>query len=1005
MDRLKRIGSLPVALACGFAFATCVAALPQANAAPIDVPRAAISAASLIDAVEYYYAGLDHYFVTAAPGEIAQLDAGPLPGWQRTNLSFKVFDPAAKVAGVSPVCRFYGKPEAGLNSHFYSASPAECAAVRTRFGDSWLAETDNAFGVWLPDPQSGQCPAMSTPVYRSWNTRSDSNHRLTTDPVVHRSMIARGYMAEGYGPVAMPVAMCAPLDPANVTAPVCVALASESAPALGTQVVLTAYCSNAPDRYTWNGCSSSGATCGTTSTTTAPTTYAVTASNVAGASAPATVIVAWGSTPGDWAQRSAGRLFARRLVSADASDANLAGRHPSADVGVWTPDTPTNDTYEEPVIDSLGLRFDIKQGRGIPDWYFRLPREFGANSSFRMQWQQRFNQAFISTVFRTSGGSYPGIKLAIVSAFEASSPWEKLVVSTMDQHKFPFLYRYDQNGNTSNIQPNIGNPPVDFDWQPKLGQAPTCLYTKTGATPQGQAVAGCETLVADQWITFDLEADTGNPIPNTNTWDCEMRLYMTVNGVRKLVIRYGPGTPGYTGRNARPWTGVWLAPYMTDRDGSQSFPVTPSAWYREVIVDDKTITATGVPPVASTSSTSSSPEIPPAPAPVVAVFTPQRDASGTVTNYGTLPLYTWREIADTRMVSLLSNLPQSNAGDMNNVMANWGSSANDPATGDMHLHGGAHGANGENNGWYTFNTRRANWRITVSPVYMGQAEKAYLDKAAKLYYPGNPNAAYSGSWNIGMPPDFMFLPIPGSVRGDPTLDNPNAESSGKVYAHHAWNKLVWIEWMQRAYVSLIHMYFLDPVTGNVTLGQKHNDTDWQYNTADPVTKRVYGLTRAFSYNDYWDFREYDPVADRIIADYPIGLAPAQKYYFSANDARCIVGREIVFFNGIERTWFAFNMDNKTWRILPWQALSSVPGAGDFSMVYVPPLGKIVATQGWGELFQIDPATGEVSAFPVQESARFGSSTNNGLFGRLNYQDGMLFAIDWATSNVKVMRMQ
>ncbi len=118
-----------------------------------------------------------------------------------------------------------------------------------------------------------------------------------------------------------------------------------------------------------------------------------------------------------------------------------------------------------------------------------------------------------------------------------------------------------------------------------------------------------------------------------------------------------------------------------------------------------------------------------------------------------------------------------------------------------------------------------------------------------------------------------------------------------------------------------------------------------------------------------------------------------------------MGREIVFFNGIERTWFAFNMDNKTWRILPWQALSPVPGAGDFSMGVRAAARKIVATQGWGELSQIDPATGEVSAFPVQESARFGSATNNGLFGRLNYQDGMLFAIDWATSNVKVMRLQ
>jgi hypothetical protein len=36
-------------------------------------------------------------------------------------------------------------------------------------------------------------------VYRLWNGRSDSNHRYTTDPLTRVTMIARGYVAEGYG--------------------------------------------------------------------------------------------------------------------------------------------------------------------------------------------------------------------------------------------------------------------------------------------------------------------------------------------------------------------------------------------------------------------------------------------------------------------------------------------------------------------------------------------------------------------------------------------------------------------------------------------------------------------------------------------------------------------------------------------------------------------------------------------------------------------------------------
>jgi hypothetical protein len=46
------------------------------------------------------------------------------------------------------------------------------------------------------------------PVYRTWNQRADSNHRYTAVREIRDGMVARGYVAEGYGPDA--VAMCAP---------------------------------------------------------------------------------------------------------------------------------------------------------------------------------------------------------------------------------------------------------------------------------------------------------------------------------------------------------------------------------------------------------------------------------------------------------------------------------------------------------------------------------------------------------------------------------------------------------------------------------------------------------------------------------------------------------------------------------------------------------------------------------------------------------------------------
>ena len=158
---------------------------------------AASARGATLEAIEYYNATLDHYFVTAFADEIAKLDAGALTGWQRTGQHFTVFDPATPMAGASPVCRFYGLPAAGLDSHFYSASPAECAAVLQRFPGAWIEETDNAFGIYLPDTVTGQCPSGSVPVYRAWNGRADSNHRFTTDPATLRAMLAKGVEAAG----------------------------------------------------------------------------------------------------------------------------------------------------------------------------------------------------------------------------------------------------------------------------------------------------------------------------------------------------------------------------------------------------------------------------------------------------------------------------------------------------------------------------------------------------------------------------------------------------------------------------------------------------------------------------------------------------------------------------------------------------------------------------------------------------------------------------------------
>ena len=159
--------------------------------------------ASAPQVVEYFHAAFDHYFITTSAREIADLDAGAHAGWARTGNAFSslpVGDPDA-----SPVCRMYIPPSQG-DSHFYSASPDECAQTAARF-PTFVVESLSVFSIGLPNLLTGACAAGTVPVYRVWNNRADSNHRYMTSRALRDQMVGRGYVAEGYGPDA--VIMCA----------------------------------------------------------------------------------------------------------------------------------------------------------------------------------------------------------------------------------------------------------------------------------------------------------------------------------------------------------------------------------------------------------------------------------------------------------------------------------------------------------------------------------------------------------------------------------------------------------------------------------------------------------------------------------------------------------------------------------------------------------------------------------------------------------------------------
>ena len=158
-------------------------------------------------AVEFYNGSLQHYFLSTAPGEINDLDTGVHPGWERTGFRFLAYP--TQIAGTSPVCRFYRAPAYG-DSHFYSASPAECAATAAAHPVDWIYESASVFYIPLPDTVTGACPANTNPIWRFFN-QVTTNHRYTADVTTRDDMRAdpATWIPEGYGLDA--VIMCTPV--------------------------------------------------------------------------------------------------------------------------------------------------------------------------------------------------------------------------------------------------------------------------------------------------------------------------------------------------------------------------------------------------------------------------------------------------------------------------------------------------------------------------------------------------------------------------------------------------------------------------------------------------------------------------------------------------------------------------------------------------------------------------------------------------------------------------
>jgi hypothetical protein len=152
--------------------------------------------APTIDVVEFHNSRDGQYFITADRGEIMLLDGGGLgPDWSRTGMSFRAWPQDSTQADALPVCRFFGTPGVGPNSHFYTAYANECAIVRT---DSHWIEEGATFRARLP--AAGVCGAGDVTIERLWlagDRVTASRHRYVTDRAIADQMRGAGWVLEG----------------------------------------------------------------------------------------------------------------------------------------------------------------------------------------------------------------------------------------------------------------------------------------------------------------------------------------------------------------------------------------------------------------------------------------------------------------------------------------------------------------------------------------------------------------------------------------------------------------------------------------------------------------------------------------------------------------------------------------------------------------------------------------------------------------------------------------
>jgi len=288
-----------------------------------------------------------------------------------------------------------------------------------------------------------------------------------------------------------------------------------------------------------------------------------------------------------------------RCVGFD-SPIEIAGGY-GGDSGIFSgATTPTIDSAVK-ASGNGSLKFTIpsRSGADSSGSYFTnfskdLSVQFGENSNFYVQWRQRFSPEFLSTFYRNG----EGWKQAIVGTGDqpghryASCTTLEVVVQNAYQRGFAQIYNSctgsSSHGPYDGFQERVGA--YDFKLQnARMGSS--CLYSqgKTNPSTFFPPEGNCFGYFANEWMTFQVRIKTG-PRVRDEFSESYVQLWIAREGQpSQLVINWGPynlsaGNPNEEQKYGK----IWLLPYHTNKDSSQTTPAA-NVWYDELIISREKI--------------------------------------------------------------------------------------------------------------------------------------------------------------------------------------------------------------------------------------------------------------------------------------------------------------------------------------------------------------------------------------------------------------------------------